>query len=135
MPFDMAIKWLHRGLTSALLVLVIGFLWLNYQPNTRGDDELQRTYPLSDSQWLFVTVSRDGGATVPVTYRYYLSGPLRGSDADIIRQLSEQVPLITGTGSITDAKIDDNGNINIAYSGKIFALNGSFDSVRLTIKK
>ena len=56
MPFKTAIKWIHRLVTVSLLVLVIGFLWLNHQPNQRNSDELQRVYQLSDSVWLYMTV-------------------------------------------------------------------------------
>lgn len=61
MPFKTAIKWIHRLVTASLLVLVIGFLWLNHQPNQRNSDELQRAYKLSDSVWLYMTVNNQGG--------------------------------------------------------------------------
>jgi hypothetical protein len=65
MPFKTATKWIHRLVTVSLLALVIGFLWLNHQPNRRKSDELQRVYKLSDSVWLYMTVNNQGGATVP----------------------------------------------------------------------
>ncbi len=49
MPFRTAIKWLHRAATLALFIVVIGFVWLDSAPDPRKDDELQRSYKLSDS--------------------------------------------------------------------------------------
>lgn len=83
MPFKTAIRWTHRLVTVSLLILVIGFFWLNHQPNPRNNDELQRVYKLSDSVWLYMTVNNQGGATVPTIYRYYLSGEIAGKDIDI----------------------------------------------------
>ncbi|MCC3263744.1 hypothetical protein LLE87_36845, partial [Paenibacillus polymyxa] len=81
--FKTAIKWIHRLVTVSLLALVIGFLWLNQQPNQRNSDELQRVYKLSDSVWLYMTMNNQGGATVPIIYRYYLSAEIAGKDTDI----------------------------------------------------
>lgn len=134
MPFKTAIKWGHRAVTLILLVLVVGYLLLNDQPNTRANDDLQRAYQLSDHQWLYMTMSRDGGATVPTVYRYYLSGQLRGTHAEIVRQLSEVTPVIEGTGSVSEARVDQDGYIEMTYSGKVISLNGSFTDVRLKVK-
>lgn len=135
MQCNMVIKWMHRAITAALLVLVVGFWWLNHQPNVRQNDALQRSYQLSDRQWLYMTVSRDGGATVPTVYRYYLTGQVQGTDAEIIQQLSAGQPVIEGTGSVSEARVDKNGDIDMTYSGKILSLNGSFTDVRLKIKQ
>ncbi|MRS16220.1 hypothetical protein GJV06_15085 [Enterobacteriaceae bacterium RIT691] len=135
MPFRTAIKWAHRAITLGLLALVVGFWWLNYQPNVRANDALQRSYQLSERQWLYMTVSRDGGATVPTVYRYYLTGQLQGTDAAIVQQLSAGTPVIEGAGSISEARVDQNGDIDITYAGKVLTLNGSFADVRLKIKQ
>lgn len=134
MPFKTAIKWIHHLVTVSLLVLVIGFLWLNHQPNQRNSDELQRVYKLSDSVWLYMTVNNQGGTTVPTIYRYYLSGPLTGKNTDIIHQLAMKYPVIEGTGTITSASIDTSGEVNIAYSGKVISIENNISSLRFSVK-
>ncbi|MEE9657993.1 hypothetical protein [Enterobacter cloacae complex sp. CARB60] len=134
MPFKTAIKWIHRLVTVSLLVLVIGFLWLNHQPNQRDSDELQRVYKLSDSVWLYMTVNNQGGTTVPPIYRYYLSGEIAGKDTDIIRQLTMKHPVIEGTGTITAASIDTNGEVKITYSGKVISIESDISDLRFTVK-
>lgn len=130
MPFKTAIKWIHRLVTVSLLALVIGFLWLNHQPNQRNNDELQRVYKLSDSVWLYMTVNNQGGATVPTIYRYYLSGEISGNDADVIHQLAMKHPVIEGTGTITTASMDTNGEVKITYSGKVISIQGNISNLR-----
>ena len=78
MPFKTATKWIHSLVTLSLLTLVIGFFWLNHQPNPRNNDELQRVYKLSDSVWLYMTVNNQGGATVPTIYLTISRGRLQG---------------------------------------------------------
>lgn len=134
MPFRTAIRWLHRLVTVALLIIVTGFIWLNHQPAQRNSDELQRVYTLSDSVWLYMTVNNQGGATVPTLYRYYLSNKLTGNDAEIIHLLAATDPVIEGTGTITDASIDKNGEVNISYSGKIISIKENISNLRFTIK-
>lgn len=134
MPFRTAIKWIHRLVTVVLLVLVAGFLWLNNPNDARDHDELQRAYKLSDSVWLYITVNNQGGATVPTFYRYYLSQKLPGEDGDIIRQLAAQSPVLEGTGSITEAHVEKNGLVSIAYSGNVFSVREDVSELRLTIK-
>lgn len=134
MPFKTAIKWIHRLVTVSLLVLVIGFLWLNHQPNQRNSDELQRVYQLSDSVWLYMTVNNQGGTTAPPIYRYYLSGALAGKDTDIIHQLAMKYPVIEGTGTITSASIDTSGEVKIAYSGKVISIENNVSSLRFSVK-
>lgn len=134
MPFKTAIKWTHRLVTVSLLALVIGFLWLNHQPNQRKSDELQRVYKLSDSVWLYMTVNNQGGTTVPTIYRYYLSGALSGKDADIIHQLAMKYPIIEGTGTITSASIDTSGEVKIAYSGKVISIENNITDLRFSVK-
>ena len=134
MPFKTAIKWIHRLVTASLLVLVIGFLWLNHQPNQRNSDELQRAYKLSDSVWLYMTVNNQGGTTVPPIYRYYLSGALAGKDTDIIHQLAMKYPVIEGTGTITSASIDTNGEVKITYSGKVISIESNISDLLFSVK-
>ena len=134
MPFKTAIKWIHRLVTASLLVLVIGFLWLNHQPNQRNNDELQRVYKLSDSVWLYMPVNNQGGATVPTIYRYYLSKAIAGKGTDIIHQLAKKHPVIEGTGTITAASIDASGEVNIAYSGKVISIESNISSLRFSVK-
>ena len=134
MPFKTATKWIHSLVTLSLLTLVIGFFWLNHQPNPRNNDELQRVYKLSDSVWLYMTVNNQGGTTVPPIYRYYLSGALAGKDTDIIHQLAMKYPVIEGTGTITSASIDTSGEVNIAYSGKVISIENNISSLRFSVK-
>ncbi|HEO9144593.1 MULTISPECIES: hypothetical protein [Enterobacter] len=133
MPFKTAIKWIHRLVTVSLLALVIGFLWLNHQPNQRNNDELQRVYKLSDSVWLYMTVNNQGGATVPTIYRDYLSGEISGNDADVIHQLAMKHPVIEGTGTITTASMDTNGEVKITYSGKVISIQGNISNLRFSV--
>lgn len=130
MPFKTAIKWIHRLVTVSLL---IGFLWLNHQPNQRNNDELQRVYKLSDSVWLYMTVNNQGGATVPTIYRYYLSGEISGNDADVIHQLAMKHPVIEGTGTITTASMDTNGEVKITYSGKVISIQDNISNLRFSV--
>ncbi|EPF0316670.1 hypothetical protein [Enterobacter chuandaensis] len=134
MPFKTATKWIHRLVTLSLLALVIGFLWLNYQPNQRNSDELQRAYKLSDSVWLYMTVNNQGDATVPTIYRYYLSEEIAGKDTDIIHQLAMKHPIIEGTGTITSASIDANGEVKIAYSGRVISIEDNISDLRFSVK-
>ncbi|MEI9579895.1 hypothetical protein [Enterobacter asburiae] len=134
MPFKTATKWIHSLVTLSLLTLVIGFFWLNHQPNPRNNDELQRVYKLSDSVWLYMTVNNQGGATVPTIYRYYLSGALAGKDTDIIHQLAMKYPVIEGTGTITSASIDTNGEVKITYSGKVISIESNISDLRFSVK-
>lgn len=134
MPFKTAIKWIHRLVTVSLLAVVIGFLWLNHQPNQRNSDELQRVYKLSDSVWLYMTVNNQGGTTVSTIYRYYLSEPIAGKDTDIIHQLAMKHPVIEGTGTITSASLDTNGEVKIAYSGKVISIENNISSLRFSVK-
>lgn len=133
-PFRAAIKWLHRFTTLALLIMVIGFAWLNHQPNPRASDELLRTYQISNSVWLYMTVNNQGGATVPTIYRYYLSQPLQGKNADIVQELATKSPVLEGTGSISEARINDKGEVAITYNGNVFSLHENVSDLRFTIK-
>lgn len=132
MPFRMVISWLHRLVTLVLLFVVVGFAWLNHQPDSRRYDELQRVYHVSDSVWLYMTVNHGGGATVPTIYRYYLSNKLEGKNADILRQLSTKSPVVEGTGTITNASLVKNGAVSISYSGKVISIQDTISDLRFT---
>jgi len=108
-------------------------MWLNHQPDPREGDELQRSYKLSDSVWLYMTVNDKGGATVPIIYRYYLSKEICGEEREITRELAMRVPVLEGTGTITDASIGSNGEVNISYSGKIFSVQKDISNLRFTV--
>ncbi|MCE9992213.1 hypothetical protein LZ633_09435 [Enterobacter asburiae] len=133
MPFKTAIKWVHSAVTVVLLIVVLGFIWLNHSPDPRSGDRLQRAYKLSDSVWLYMTVNDQGGATVPTLYRYYLSNKLKGNDEDILVQLATKSPVIVGTGSITHAEAGKNGEVNIAYSGKVITLKENVSNLQFTV--
>ena len=133
MPFRTAIKWLHRLTTLVLLILVAGFVWLNHHPNPRPGDELQRSYKLSDSVWLYMTVNDKGGATVPRLYRYYLSKEIRGKNSDIIQELATRAPVVEGTGTITEARIGSHGKVDISYSGQVFSVQKDISNLRFTV--
>ncbi|HAT1613177.1 TPA: hypothetical protein I8Y22_004600 [Raoultella planticola] len=134
MPFRTVIRWFHRFVTLALLVIIIGFVWLNHRPDPRNSDELQRAYKLSDGVWLYMTVNSRGGATVPTIYRYYLSHEIAGSNTEIIQQLTQKSPVIEGTGSLTNASIDKNGEVNLSYSGKVISLQDNISDLRFSVK-
>ncbi|MGM8754611.1 hypothetical protein ACS6JK_10945 [Enterobacter chuandaensis] len=134
MSFKTATKWIHRLVTLSLLALVIGFFWLNHQPNRQASDELQRVYKLSDRVWLYMTVNNQGGATVPTIYRYYLSQKIAGEDTDIIHQLAMKHPVIEGTGTITSASIDANGEVKITYSGKVISIEDTVSNLQFSVK-
>jgi hypothetical protein len=129
----MVIRWLHRFVTLALLALVTGFIWLNHLPDPRKNDELKRVYTLSDSVRLYMTVNNQGDATVPTVYRYYLSHEMTGKDTDVIRQLATKHPVIEGTGTITDARIDKNGDVSISYSGKVISIQNNISHLQFTV--
>ncbi|HDR2789135.1 TPA: hypothetical protein QCJ61_003214 [Enterobacter asburiae] len=133
MPFRMVIRWLHRLVTLVLLALVTGFIWLNHQPDPRKSDELKRVYNLSDSVRLYMTANNQGGATVPTVYRYYLSHEIAGKDTDVIHELATKHPVIEGTGTITSASIDKNGDVSISYSGKVISIQDNISDLRFTV--
>lgn len=44
-----------------------------------------------------------------------------------------RVPVLEGTGTITDASIGSNGEVNISYSGKIFSVQKDISNLRFTV--
>ncbi len=129
----LAIKWLHRLLTVVLLMVVIGYAWLNLSPS-KPIHPLKRTYQVNQSTWLYMTEQNSGGATVPVAWRYYLSSQLSGDDVDIARQLSTATPLVVGYGTITDIQVDDKNVISVTYSGKVLSISDDATQVRFKIQ-
>lgn len=121
MRYRTAIKWLHGLTTLTLVIIVAGFLYMNNSQSEKPGI-LKRSYSVNENTWLYMTEQNNGGATVSLIYRYYLSPKLDGSDADIAMKLSAQEPLIVGGGTITDIRIDENNKINVKYSGKVFSI-------------
>ena len=80
-----------------------------------------------------MTVNNQGGATVPTIYRYYLSGEISGNDADVIHQLAMKHPVIEGTGTITTASMDTNGEVKITYSGKVISIQDNISNLRFSV--
>ncbi|QKJ86842.1 hypothetical protein PMPD1_1892 [Paramixta manurensis] len=119
------IKWMHGLLTIFLLILVGGFIYLNHTSDSRSGDELQHSYKINDRLWLYTTINREGNATVPIIYRFYLAGEIIGNNKVIIKKLNDEIPFLTGNGSISSINTTDNENINVVYSGKIYSLNNT----------
>jgi hypothetical protein len=84
--------------------------------------------------WLYMTVNSQGGSTVLTIYRYYLSGEIAGKDTDIIQQLAMKHPVIEGTGTVTAASMDTNGEVKINYSGKVISIESNISSLRFSVK-
>ncbi|MRT56805.1 hypothetical protein GJV11_11840 [Enterobacteriaceae bacterium RIT693] len=129
----LAIKWLHRLLTAILLIVVIGYTWMN-RSSPNPINPLKRKYQVNHNTWLYMTEQNSGGATVPVAWRYYLSNQLSGDDSDIARQLSTATPLIVGYGTITNIQVDDKNVISATYSGKVLSISDDATQVSFKIQ-
>ncbi|NIF58914.1 hypothetical protein F3J27_09265 [Enterobacter sp. Ap-916] len=129
----LTIKWLHRLLTAVLLMVVIGYAWMNFSPSN-PIHPLKRTYQVNHNTWLYMTEQSSGGTTVPVAWRYYLSNQLSGDDSDLARQLSTAIPIVVGYGTITDIQVDDKNVISVTYSGKVLSLSDDVTQVRFKIQ-
>lgn len=103
----------HWLLTAVLLI----FIWLNYQPDPRAGDTVQSMRQISHGLWLYTTQNNDGGATVPIVYRYYLRDA-EGVDA---RQLHADIPFLTGAGAISAIAVDGD-KLHVDYSGKVYGI-------------
>jgi len=125
MPFKMVIRWLHRFVTLALFLLLMGFWWLNQSGDNPAGDKLLRTQKINDHMWLYLTESQSGGATVPFHYRYYLAGDLKGSNSEIVKNLAESFPFISGSGTIADISTSADNRVMVTYSGNVFSLNNT----------
>lgn len=124
------IKVLHCIVTASLLVMVVMFFWIDHQDSS--PDELKSVTQINGDRWLYMTERDNGGATVPITYRYYIHSKMSGSDQEVVKQLSQLEPLISGMGNITDIQSDKDNRINVSYSGRVIAL--SSDANRLTFQ-
>lgn len=123
MRISAVFKILHGLVTATLLVVVIGFIWLT-GGDEKADDIYQGSHQVSSDLWLYTTKNSSGNATVPIVYRYYLSQQLSGSKAQIVKALHNQMPFLTGTGSISDIT-RDGYRVEVAYSGRIFSIDTS----------
>ncbi|MFD1803700.1 hypothetical protein ACFSFZ_16090 [Mixta tenebrionis] len=121
MPASAVFKVLHALVTVALLVVVIGFVWLT-GGDAKADDVYQGSHQVSPDLWLYTTKNSSGNATVPIVYRYYLSQQLSGSPDQITKVLHDQMPFLTGTGSIS-AITRDGDRVAVAYSGRVYSLD------------
>lgn len=119
---NMAIRWTHRALTAILLVVVVGFLYLNHTPDYRSGDVLVSSHKIADRLWLYRVKNDSGGATVDTVYRYYLADGLHGTDTDKLAELKKGVPFLEGDGSIS-AISEGPGVINVQYSGDVASLD------------
>ena len=95
MQWKTVIKRLHGALTAILLLIVISFIALN-SSDERSEERLISSRQLNENTWLYVTGYSGGGATVANSYRYYLSGKIKG---DIGASLAKQVPFLIAAGS------------------------------------
>lgn len=133
MQFRTVIKILHCITTVCLLTLVGGFILLNQQDDT--PDTLKTTSQINSNHWLYMTEHNKGGATVPITYRYYIHAKIDGSDSEIEKELNKLEPLISGMGNITNIRIDKDEHINVTYSGRVLSLADDVDLLTFQIKQ
>ncbi|PKB89586.1 hypothetical protein A8A01_13565 [Ewingella americana] len=84
--FKTAIKLGHYFLTAYLLVMVGGYYLLNQQDDT--PDTLITVSQLNSDHWLYMTERNTGGATVPITHRYYIEPQIKGSDPQLFTSTS-----------------------------------------------
>ncbi|WP_312140633.1 hypothetical protein [Pantoea septica] len=121
MRANMASKGIYRFVTLGVLVVAALFFWLNCSPGSPSGDVLQNSYQINARLWLYTTRNDSGGATVPVIYRYFLSGELRGNSEAQAQQLKQQTPFLVGDGTISAVTEDDN-KVKIVYSGNVLSL-------------
>lgn len=133
MQFRTAIKLGHYFLTAYLLVMVGGYYFLNRQDD--APDTLKTVSQLNSEHWLYMTEHNTGGATVPITYRYYVEPKIKGSDQQIAKKLSALEPLISGMGSINDIHIDDKNRVTVNYSGRFINMASGVDQVTFEIQR
>ena len=133
MRFRAAIKLGHYFLTAYLIVMVGGYYLLNQSDDT--PDTLKSVSQLNNDYWLYMTERNAGGATVPITYQYYLEPKMMGSDMDIAKQLRGQEPLISGMGTIIDIHIDEKNRLTVSYRGRLISMASGADRVTFEIQK
>lgn len=123
MRISRGINFAHGLLTAALLI----FIWLNHQPDPRAGDTLQSVRQISPELWLYTTQNNEGGATVPTVYRYYL----RTDKGATVLQLHDDIPFITGGGTISAISVKGNV-LHIDYSGSVFGIERKVHGYYLT---
>lgn len=110
------IKWLHRLLTTVLLLLVIGNVAYRYYAGPPYNDALFKTQKLNEDTWLYVTKYQGGGATVADVYRYYLAGEIQ---KDVLKALGNTAPFLTADSD--NASITKVGNrVTVRITGRIY---------------
>lgn len=116
MPGSTVIKWIHRLLTTVLLVLVVGNVAYRYYVGPPYNDALFKTQKLNDDTWLYVTKYQSGGATVSEVYRYYLAGEIQ---KDILKVLGNTAPFLTSDSD--GASVTKVGNqVTVRITGRIY---------------
>lgn len=115
------IKWLHRLLTTVLLLLVIGNVAYRYYAGPPYNDALFKTQKLNEDTWLYVTKYQGGGATVADVYRYYLAGEIQ---KDVLKALGNTAPFLTADSD--NASITKVGNrVTVRITGRIYDFTNS----------
>lgn len=121
MQGNTVIKWLHRLLTTVLLVLVVSNVAYRYYVGPPYNDALFKTEKLSEDTWLYVTKYQGGGATVSEVYRYYLAGEI---PKDVLKVLGNTAPFLTADSD--NASISKVGNrVTVRISGRIYDFTNS----------
>ena len=123
MRVSRVIKGLHYLLTLMLLLLVVFFISVNHTDTSSTGDDLQHRYKINDSLWLYTTINREGSATVPMIYRFYLSGEITGNNDVVINTLKNKMPFLAGNGSISKITSDGKEHVSIIYSGRVYSLS------------
>lgn len=112
----MMMKWIHRLLTTILLLLVVGNVAYRYYVGPPYDDALYQSRQLNDDTWLYVTKYQGGGATVSEVYRYYLAGEIQ---KDVLKVLGNTAPFLTSDSD--GASVTKVGNrVTVRITGRIY---------------
>ncbi|MCU7783095.1 hypothetical protein [Lelliottia amnigena] len=121
MPNSTAIKWLHRMLTTVLLLMVVAFIAYQHYTQRMPDDDLYASQKVTDGVYLYVTKYKGGGATVSDVYRYYLDGKL---DGDILSHLKERAAFLVA--DVGNAQATGYGtHININITGRVYSFTNA----------
>ncbi len=123
MRVRMVIKRGQVFLILLLMILVGGVAFLNLATDSRSADELRHSYQVKDCLWLYITENKSGNATVPVIYRFYLADKITGNADAILNALKQNIPFLTGNGSISQITADGDQHIRVSYSGKVYSLS------------
>lgn len=117
----MVIKWLHRALTAALLLVVIGVGLYQYYVSQPPNDDLFAQQQVTPDVYLYVTKYKDGGATVSDVYRYYLDDKLQGN---ILTHLKDRTPFMVA--DVGNARVTGYGaHVNISVTGRVYSFTNS----------